>query len=63
MSFSKKKLNNYDDLSQRGIHLFSDANGENIPTKSTVFINNNIALTIKPKSLDYQWDCTKEELL
>ena len=34
-----------------------------IPTKSTVFINNNITLTIKPKSLDYQWDCTKEELL
>lgn len=34
-----------------------------IPSKSTVFINNNIMLSIKPKSLDYQWDCTKEEML
>ncbi len=34
-----------------------------IPSKSTVFINNNISLVIKPKTLDYQWDCTKEELL
>jgi acetyltransferase-like isoleucine patch superfamily enzyme len=36
---------------------------QNIPSKSTVFINNSIVLNIKPKSLDYQWDCTKEELL
>ena len=26
----------------------------NIPSKSTVFMNNNIVLNIKPKSLDYQ---------
>lgn len=36
---------------------------DNIPSKTTVFLNNKIALTIKPKSTDYQWDCTKEELL
>ncbi len=34
-----------------------------IPSKSTVFINNSIVLNIKPKSMSYQWDCTKEELL
>ena len=34
-----------------------------IPSKSTVFFNTQISLVIKTKSLDYQWDCTKEELL
>lgn len=35
----------------------------NIPSKSTVFMNTEISLVVKPKSTDYQWDCTKEELL
>lgn len=35
----------------------------NIPSKSTVSMNNSIVLNIKLKSLDYQWDCTREELL
>lgn len=34
-----------------------------IPSRSTVLNNSDAALTIKPKSRDYQWDCTKEELL
>jgi acetyltransferase-like isoleucine patch superfamily enzyme len=34
-----------------------------IPPKSTVVVNNSSALTIKPKSGDYEWDCTKEQLL
>jgi acetyltransferase-like isoleucine patch superfamily enzyme len=34
-----------------------------IPSKSTVLMNSEVALVIKPKSLDYKWDCTKEELL
>ncbi len=34
-----------------------------IPSKSTVYANNSTALIIKPKSVNYQWDCTKEELL
>ena len=40
------KLNNYDDLSQRGIHLFRDANGENIPTKSTAIAIGNTDINI-----------------
>jgi acetyltransferase-like isoleucine patch superfamily enzyme len=35
----------------------------NIPDRSTVFINNAAALTIKAKSAAYAWDCTKEILL
>ena len=36
---------------------------KDIPPKCTVLINNEVSLIIKPKSMDYQWDCTKEELL
>ena len=51
------KLNNYHYLSQScGIHLFSDANGENIPTKSTAIAigntNKNISDIHKRCSFD-----------
>ncbi len=34
-----------------------------IPSMSTVLINSETSLLIKPKSMRYQWDCTKDELL
>ncbi len=36
---------------------------KDIPSKCIVFVNTDAALNIKPKSFNYQWDCTKEDLL
>lgn len=36
---------------------------QDIPSKCTVLNNSEVSLLLKHKSMDYQWDCTKEELL